>query len=101
MDARPRLHVTERARSSPRTPTASGRAGTATRTGLSKEGAHERLREKLEAQLDDEDRHARIIALGAQSAAGVYTRRGVDARFISQEAYDGRRIETMEIHFDD
>ncbi|MFI8774082.1 hypothetical protein ACIGKQ_18190 [Gordonia sp. NPDC062954] len=51
--------------------------------------------------LDDEDRHARIIALGEQTAAGDHAEEGFDAQFISQEAYDGRMIETMETHFDD
>ena len=50
--------------------------------------------------LDDEDRHARIITLGEQTAAGDHTEEGFDAQFISREAYEDRMIDTMETYLD-
>ena len=69
-------------------------------TADSRGGALERLRSKLESLLDDEDRHARIITLGEQTAAGDHTEEGFDAQFISREAYEDRMIDTMETYLD-
>ncbi|MFE0750686.1 hypothetical protein [Gordonia sp. NPDC058843] len=104
MDERPRLHVTQRAIITEDADGVwTGRYGGEDWcvTAESQEGALERLREKLETLLDDEGRHARIISLGEQTAAGDHTEEGFDARFIGEQAYDDRMIETMQTHFDD
>ncbi|WP_249145832.1 hypothetical protein [Gordonia sp. SCSIO 19800] len=69
-------------------------------TADSEEDALQRLREKLESLLDDDERTARIISLGEQAAQGRYTGEGFEARLIDQEAYEDRMIEAMETYFD-
>lgn len=103
MSEPPRLHVTQRAIFTENdNGDWTGRYGGEdwSVTAGSKEGALERLRSKLAALLDDEDRHARIIALGEQTAAGDRTEEGFDAQFISREAYEDRMIDTMETNLD-
>ena len=103
MDARPRLHVTQRAiLTEDDNGVWTGRYGGEnwSVTADSEEDALQRLREKLESLLDDDERTARIIALGEQAAQGRYTEEGFEARFINQEAYEDRMIEAMETDFD-
>lgn len=103
MNEPPRLHVTQRAiLTEDDNGVWTGRYGGEdwSVTADSKEGALERLRNTLESKLDDEDRHARIIALGEQTAAGDHTEEGFDAQFISREAYEDRMIDTMETYLD-
>lgn len=103
MDARPRLHVTQRAILTEDDNGAwTGRYGGENWfvTADSEEDALQRLREKLESLLDDDERTARIIALGEQAAQGSYTEEGFEARLINQEAYEDRMIEALETDFD-